>query len=151
MKDTNLGNCTMHMSNCSLHFFVQPKNFGLKLAVLRFYWKINWHNFTFAWWKVVFFQSYVDCKSKTVHLKIRLFGCDIRYCIIKFDLMIFKFEHSVLNYFIHAEVDILNLFLNLKKSFRYCFYKKDNPGVTLQQFTELWFARFIQTCIKRRI
>ena len=63
--------------------------------------------------KLCFFKVMLIVKAKQYSSKIskiQLFGCDIRYCIIKFDLMIFKFEHSVLNYFIHAEVDILNLF-----------------------------------------
>ena len=47
--------------------------------------------------------------------KIRLFCCDIQDCIKKIDFMIFKFEHRALNYFIHAEVGIFNLFLNFEK------------------------------------
>ena len=47
--------------------------------------------------------------------KIRLFCCDIQYCITKFDFLIFKFEHNASNFFIHAEVRILNLFLNFEK------------------------------------
>ena len=50
--------------------------------------------------------------------KIRLFYYDIQHSIIKFDFLNFKFERSAINYFIHAEVDILNLFLNFGKKFQ---------------------------------
>ena len=73
-------------------------------------------------------------------VKVSLFCCDIQYCITKFGFLIFEFEYSAFDYFIHAEVDILNSFLNFKekKSFNYCFSKKVNPGVTYeQQFTEV--------------
>ena len=65
----------------------------------------------------------------------------------------FKYEHSALNCFVHAEIDIRNLFLNFeKKSFKFCFYKKVNPGVTycnnLQKFE---LQDFIETHIKLRI
>ena len=70
-------------------------------------------------------KSYiVDCQSSKNKAGqsqdfsiIRLFFRDIRYCKIKFEFLIFKFSQSALNYFIHAEVGILNLFLIFEESF----------------------------------
>ena len=84
--------------------------------------------------------------------KIRLFCCDVQYYIIKFDFLIFKFEHSSLNYFIHAEVGILNLLLIFgKKVSHNVFMKKLTWRDILQQFTKFEQQDFIQTCIKLRI
>ena len=63
----------------------------------------------------------VKAKQYSCRIAKILFFCDMQFCIIKFDFLIFKFEHSALNHFIHAEVGIPNLFLNFEKKFHVLF------------------------------
>ena len=62
-------------------------------------------------------QLIIATKTKyIIATKIGLFCCDnIQYCVIKFGFLIFKLKRSALNYFIHDEAGVVNLFLNFEK------------------------------------